>query len=103
MTDDYDCNFRNSAQGLRGREHAAAAFLPRTYPGTSPLTKTAYSPLGGGRKGLKSKPCLGWKAAAACSQPLRPCALLPRAKVRAVFLTAPLPLARFSDSRRNGL
>ena len=67
-------------------------------PGTSPLTKTAYSPLGGGRKGLKSKPCLGWKAAAACSQPLRPCALLPRAKVRAVFLTAPLPLQQDSPS-----
>ena len=32
-----------TAQGLRGREHAAAAFL---IPGTSPLAKTAYGLLG---------------------------------------------------------
>ena len=84
-----------SVQGLRGREHTAAAFLLRT---TSLLTKTAYDPLGffTARKRLKSRSCLGWKAAAACSQPLRPCALLLRAKVRAVFRTAPWPLPQAS-------
>ena len=35
-------------------------------PGASPLTKTAYSPLGVFHSMKTSKPCLGWKVAAAC-------------------------------------
>ena len=35
-------------------------------PGASPLTKTAYSPLSVFHGTKTSKPCLGWKVAAAC-------------------------------------